>query len=124
MQKPYRYGLKISYDGTGFPGFARQGIDRSSVIEVLEDAVREFLKSDVKLRGASRTDSGVSAKAQWIDFDFDGLLPEKAFKLGMRPLLPFTIQIEKVILKEDFSSRHHSCGKWYRYHIWTGFDRL
>src|SRR5947207_10185575 len=55
--------VTVSYDGTDFAGFQRQANARS-VQQVLEEALAPIEGSDVIVRGAGRTDSGVHALGQ------------------------------------------------------------
>ncbi len=89
-----RYKLTVAYDGTDFFGWQKQeppvegggdvasddkeigrvvrdGVERAqlrTVQEVLERAVREVLREEVIVTGASRTDSGVHAWGQVASF--------------------------------------------------------
>ncbi len=55
-----RIKLKVAYDGTNYHGWQMQpnGI---TIEEVLNRELRRLLQEDIRVTGASRTDSGVHA---------------------------------------------------------------
>lgn len=98
---PVRYKLTVAYDGTDFCGWQKQeppeemagaaaahveeGLDVAdgrialrTVQALVERAVREVVREPVILHGASRTDSGVHAKAQCAAFTCSGAPRETA----------------------------------------------
>jgi tRNA pseudouridine38-40 synthase len=64
-----RYKLLISYDGTGCVGWQRQGHDRTSIQETLENLLSEYYAAKVTLVASGRTDAGVHAQGQVAHFD-------------------------------------------------------
>lgn len=66
--------LDISYDGSGFSGWAAQPGLRTVQAE-LEQALATALREPVALTVAGRTDSGVHATGQVASFDFAGTVP-------------------------------------------------
>lgn len=121
--------LIIEYDGTGFNGWQAQKCTSAKVHkstskklktiqEEIEKAAKRLLGKKVSLTGASRTDSGVHAKAQVANFRTDSSLPLNNIKNGLNSLLPRRISIvsaEEAALK--FHSRFDSKGKLYKYSI-------
>ena len=121
--------LIIEYDGAGFNGWQAQKSTRAqehqSASKRLKTAQGEIEKAAKKLFGktislisASRTDSGVHAKAQVANFRTDSKLGLDNIKNGLNSFLPRQISIissEKVPLK--FHSRFDSTGKLYKYSI-------
>ena len=70
--------LTISYDGTDFSGFQRQSGERT-VQGVLEESL-SLLEGEVPIvYGAGRTDSGVHALGQVVNFYSKRDLPESAY---------------------------------------------
>ncbi|MFN3691144.1 MAG: tRNA pseudouridine(38-40) synthase TruA, partial [Fimbriimonadales bacterium] len=59
--------LQVEYDGTDFHGFARQQGVRT-VQGVLESALQATLNEPIEVIGASRTDAGVHARGQIVNF--------------------------------------------------------
>ncbi len=112
--------LIIEYDGTGFNGWQAQVKDKrlKTIQGEIEKAAKKLLGKKISLIGASRTDSGVHAKAQSANFRTDSSLPLYKIKNGLNNLLPAAISIvsaEEAALK--FHSRFDSQGKLYKYTI-------
>ena len=68
-----RYFIYLAYDGTNYHGWQIQpnGI---SVQECLMKALSTFLRCEIEVVGAGRTDAGVHASLMVAHFDYDGLL--------------------------------------------------
>lgn len=121
--------LSIQYDGTNFSGWQRQPGIRT-VQGTIEDVIGAVLNQDIKIRGVSRTDSGVHAHQQMAQFCADIKIPiEKiAFVLnnalaknsGRHGLMPdiFITAAQQVPL--NFDVRGAVAGKKYSYFIETG----
>jgi len=112
--------LIIEYDGTGFNGWQAQvnGKRLRTIQEEIEKAAKRLFGKKISLIGASRTDSGVHAKAHVANFRTDSKLPLTNIKNGLNSFLPRQISIissEEVTLK--FHSRIDSIGKLYKYAI-------
>ncbi len=65
------YKLTLAYDGTEFAGFQRLGQGQRTVQGVLEEALRRLGWQGRSIRAAGRTDAGVHARGQVVDFDLD-----------------------------------------------------
>lgn len=114
-----RIMLIIAYDGTNYCGWQKQpnGI---TIEEVLNNALKDLLKEDIEVIGASRTDSGVHALGNVAVFDTETkITPEKiAYALNVR--LPDDIRIQSS--KEvdiNFHPRHCNSIKTYEYKIFN-----
>lgn len=120
--------LIIEYDGTGFNGWQTQrlkaqgsrvkGKRLKTIQGEIEKAAKKLIGKKISLIGASRTDSGVHAKAQVANFRTDSSLPISSIKNGLNSLLPRSISIvsaEETALK--FHSRFDAKSKLYKYTI-------
>lgn len=118
-----RYKLIVSYDGSCFHGFQRQN-KYISVQEKLENTLKEILKTDVVIKGASRTDAGVHAYGQVCHFDSPQLVPEKNLKKILNKKLFPSIYIKDVQYVDDtFHARVSAKKKEYHYFVNIGeFD--
>ncbi|MDP2921409.1 MAG: tRNA pseudouridine(38-40) synthase TruA [Candidatus Omnitrophota bacterium] len=112
--------LIIEYDGSGFNGWQAQ-VQKGrlrTIQEEIEKAAKKLFGKKISLTGASRTDSGVHARAQAANFRIDSRLSLDKVKNGLNNYLPRRISVvsaEEVPVK--FHSRFNSKGKLYKYTI-------
>jgi len=109
----------IAYDGTDFLGWQSQPSGRT-VQDTVEAALRELHGHAVPVRVAGRTDSGVHADGQSINFMSDSAVPEERFPEAMNSLLPNDVRVlrsERV--GEDFDARFDARIRVYLYRIST-----
>ncbi len=107
--------LTISYDGTNYSGFQIQD-NGSTIQEELEKAISRIEKSPVKIIGAGRTDAGVHALGQVVNFYSLSSIPTERFLPALNSILPHDIRILQVEeVDEDFHARFNAQGKIYCY---------
>ncbi|MBN1478851.1 tRNA pseudouridine(38-40) synthase TruA [candidate division KSB1 bacterium] len=109
--------LIIEYDGTNFCGYQIQPNERTVQAE-LERSLSMLTTETIRLTAAGRTDSGVHALGQVVNFKTKSRLPIEAFVRGGNTRLPKDIRIllaEDV--PEDFSARYSAKSRTYRYVI-------
>jgi tRNA pseudouridine38-40 synthase len=119
--------LQISYDGTDFAGWQRQGPKsadpRPTLQATLEDAVSKIFSQEIKIQASGRTDAGVHAEAQTLHFQTPDNITEdkiKNMKLlrSLNALTPDALAINKAwIAPDDFHALRSSVKKTYRYVI-------
>lgn len=112
-----RVKLVIAYDGTNYCGWQVQ-INGITVEEVLNKHLSELLGEDIKVIGASRTDSGVHALGNVAVFDTESRIPGEKMSFALNTRLPEDIRIqssEEVPL--DFHPRFCNSRKTYEYRI-------
>ena len=82
-----RYFIYLAYDGTNYHGWQIQpnGI---SVQECLMKALSTFLRRDIEVIGAGRTDAGVHASLMVAHFDYEELLDTDSVTDKLNRLLP------------------------------------
>ena len=114
--------LEIEYDGTNYFGWQIQSKERKAkgqtVQEKIQQALKKLFNREVKISYAGRTDRGVHAYSQCINFKIDTNIPLKNIKLALNSLLPsdiFIKRIKKVPL--GFHARFNAKSKIYRYII-------
>lgn len=110
--------LTVAYDGTAYNGFQRQknGI---GIQQVLEAKLARLFGHDLKIYGAGRTDAGVHAYGQVVNFHTTGEIPTDRIGVGTRCLLPHDIVIvgaEEV--DEKFHAQYSAVSKIYVYKIY------
>lgn len=110
------YRLDLSYDGTPFLGWQKTRMG-PSVEEELEKALSTILQASIKLQAASRTDAGVHAIGQVVNFFSDDLNEKKVLN-SLKGLLPVEIQVNQLRKIEDsFHPTLDNRGKIYRYYV-------
>ena len=78
--------IKIAYDGSCFSGWQRQP-DKRTVQGTLEEALKVFTGTEIKLNGTSRTDAGVHALGQCASFKGDFGIPADGLMRAVNNLL-------------------------------------
>ncbi len=124
-----RLRLDLAYLGTFFEGWQaqetlRDGARPRTVQGVLEAALSELLKADVRVHGAGRTDSGVHAEGQVAHFDLpEGapLLPPTNLSRALNAKLPWDVRVLSAAgAPSDFHARRSATGKIYVYRLRRG----
>jgi tRNA pseudouridine38-40 synthase len=118
-----RLKLTISYDGTGFRGWARQPGERTVEGE-LRAALGRTYGSYAGLAVAGRTDTGVHALANVVSLDaWGGPPPERAVE-ALNATLPGDLAIVRAErAAADFNARHSARSRSYRYRVWQPRER-
>lgn len=112
--------LTISYDGTGFHGFQSQPRLRTVQGE-LERAILKLTGESVKVIGSGRTDAGVHAWGQVVNFLTASRIPAEKWPIAMNVNLPSDIVVRSAEeVPVSFHSRYDAVGKVYRYQIDRG----
>src|SRR5438552_18557922 len=82
----------IEYDGTDFHGFQRQPHNHGQTVQgVLEAAIASISQENSVVNGAGRTDAGVHASGQVIDFRTASHLSLETWQRALNAVLPATI---------------------------------
>ncbi len=113
-----RVRLTVCYDGTAYHGFQVQP-NGVTVQSTMEGALGRLLGESVRLRAAGRTDAGVHAREQVVDFADSGKRPLETIVRGGNALLPPDIRI--LAAQEaaaSFDARRHAREKAYRYFLY------
>ncbi len=112
--------LTIAYEGTRYKGFQRLGDEDNTIQEKIEKCISRLLDEDIKVIGASRTDAGVHALDQIVNFQTQNEMSMTEIQLNLNKFLPEDIiirDIEEVQL--NFHSRYWINNKTYLYRIYT-----
>ena len=112
-----RLALLVEYDGSDYVGFQLQATDPTIQGE-LEGALKSFLGANVRIRGASRTDSGAHAVGQVVDFLTDGRYSVETFVGALNYYLPRDIRVIRASeVPPGFNSRRSATSRTYEYRI-------
>ena len=114
------FRMTLSYDGTRYNGWQRQGNTPDTIQGRLEAVLSDLLAQPVEVAGSGRTDAGVHARMQTASFRAKTDLPAPELLRRLRARLPGDIG---VLTLEETAPRFHarlSCrGKTYVYRIWN-----
>ena len=108
----------VEYDGTGFNGFQVQPEGTRTVQEELTRAISTVLGQEIVLQYAGRTDAGVHARGQVINFKTGLELDLYRFKWSANGVLPEDIGIKTIKkIPLSFNSRRDAKSREYRYYV-------
>ena len=111
------YKCKIAYCGTYFSGSQIQPGKRT-VEKVLNDSLSKIFKSKIKCQFSGRTDAGVHAEGQFINFKHKLLIPLEGLKKCLNNELPEDLNIISIELADfNFNARFSADSREYRYYI-------
>lgn len=109
--------LTVEYDGTRYHGWQIQA-SGETIQAVLERAVSTFLGKSTRIIGSGRTDAGVHALGQVVNFVSDQDLDLHKMRRGLNALTPEDISIKEVeIVADSFDARRDGRSRIYEYHI-------
>jgi len=111
----------IEYDGTNYHGFQMQANKNLPTIQgKLESCLMRVLKEPIKITGAGRTDAGVHAEGQVINFKTITKIPQERLPLVINGQLPNDIVIKSLVeAKPDFHAQYDAKGKYYIFRIYN-----
>lgn len=106
----------IEYDGTDFHGFQKQPALRTVQGE-LERAVGKILRTGhCKVIGAGRTDAGVHATGQVVNFTTPDWMPSDRITVALNGVLPIDLRVRGALeVPETFHSRYSARARTYIY---------
>ena len=114
-----RVKMIVAYDGTNYCGWQIQN-NGLSVEEVMNRELSRLLNEEIKVIGASRTDSGVHSLGNVAVFDTQTRIPAEKLSFALNQRLPEDIRItDSCEVAADFHPRHCDSIKTYEYRIWN-----
>ncbi|MDE7418420.1 MAG: tRNA pseudouridine(38-40) synthase TruA [Lachnospiraceae bacterium] len=112
-----RVMLTVAYDGTNYHGWQIQP-NVTTIESVLNETLSTLLKEDIRVIGASRTDTGVHALGNIAVFDTQARMPAEKFSYALNQRLPEDIRIQASReVAQDFHPRRQESRKTYEYKI-------
>ncbi len=107
----------LEYDGTGFSGWQFQPNQRTLQGE-FEAAVKRISGEDIRVTASGRTDAGVHALGQAVNFKTGSDMDAAAWQGALNHFLPAEMRaLEAAEVPEDFNARYCAQGKQYGYII-------
>ena len=112
-----RLVLVVEYDGSGYAGFQVQK-GQVTVQGEIENALTRLTGEHIRVRGASRTDSGAHAAGQVVDFMTRSTHTAEVFTRALNHHLPEDIKVQRAYQAPlEFHSRLHAASRTYRYQV-------
>jgi len=117
-----RYFIELAYHGKNYHGWQIQP-DAISVQEVLQDRLSTLLRSEVRITGAGRTDTGVHASQMFAHFDTKHPIDPKNLCYRLNAFLPPDIAVRTVFrVKDEAHARFDAVSRSYVYRMVLGKD--
>jgi len=111
--------LVLSYDGTAYFGWQRQK-DELSVQSAVESALHKVLQEKAVVYCAGRTDRGVHALGQAVNFYTISKIRTDKLKKALNAVLPRDIRVLDAVEKgAGFHARYSATRRWYRYYLYN-----
>ena len=108
--------LTVEYDGTNYCGWQAQP-NGTAIQSVLEEAVSTFLRTPTRVIGSGRTDAGVHAIGQVVNFYGDCKFELHRLIRGLNALTPRDITIKEAeIVADGFDARRDGRSRVYKYY--------
>jgi len=115
----HRLMAVIEYDGTDYHGFQIQA-NAPTVQEALERALVKITQEHIQIRASGRTDAGVHAVGQVVDFWTAWERSVEELQRALNAVLPADIAVRQLApVAQDFHSRYSARSRVYRYDIWN-----
>ncbi len=110
--------LRVAYDGTDYHGFQRQLPPVTAVQNVLEEALGKICGQLIEVTASGRTDAGVHARGQIVNFFTDSTIPADRLPAVVNKFLPGSIVVTGAgEADENFSALHSPHEKTYSYRL-------
>ena len=109
--------LDLTYDGTGYAGWAEQpGL--ATIEGALEDVLGRILQEEIKLIVAGRTDAGVHARGQVASLFTSRKIDPGKLARSVNSMLPDSIAISGCVeVPPDFDARRSALSRTYSYMV-------
>ena len=113
--------LTLAYEGTGYCGWqVQRQADGPSLQGTLESALQRVTGETIRARAAGRTDAGVHARGQVVNFATAVSIPLESWPLALNSVLPPDMAVLKAeSVDAAFHAQHQAKAKTYRYSIWN-----
>ena len=113
--------LELSYKGTNYKGFQRQKNTQETIENYLANAIKNVFCEDVKITASGRTDAGVHALKQCVNFQTSKNIQTQNIPRALNTYLPQDIRVKIAKeVDENFSARFSAKEKTYLYVVRQG----
>jgi tRNA pseudouridine38-40 synthase len=111
--------LIVEYDGTNYHGWQIQP-NCESIQAVLERAISTFFAAPIRITGSGRTDAGVHALGQVVNFSAEKESSPFRIRRALNALTPPDITIKEVeFVPDSFDARRDAQSRVYEYQIFN-----
>ncbi len=116
--------LVLEYEGTGYHGWQQQAGSTPTVEGALRRALFELTGETPALQAAGRTDAGVHALGQVVNFRLEGDFPAAELPGALNHRLPPDIVVRSAqVVDDSFHARYSARSRRYEYHVRQAADR-
>ena len=112
--------LDVCYDGTRYSGWQRQTAHDNTIQGKLETALSRILAEPIEVSASGRTDTGVHARGQVVNFHTQSAMACPELLAQLRRYLPEDIGIYCCReVSPRFHARLNALEKTYQYRLWN-----
>lgn len=112
--------IKLTYEGTKYQGWQRQESSGNTIQGKMEQLLSRILGEKIEINGSGRTDAGVHALGQVVNFHTSSKMSVEEMLAKMNEYLPADIGVVEIKeVDERFHARLNAVGKRYRYRVWN-----
>ncbi len=112
--------LDVCYDGTRYNGWQRQTSHDNTIQGKLETALSRILGEPIEISASGRTDTGVHARGQVVNFHTGAAMDCAELLAQLRRYLPEDIGIYSCReVSPRFHARLNALEKTYQYRLWN-----
>lgn len=112
-----RYFIYLEFDGSAYSGWQIQP-HSPSVQHTLEESLALFLRHNVSVTGAGRTDAGVHASEMVAHFDLDEPQECAWMKNKLNGILPPDIAVHRIVpVAPNAHARFDAVSRTYKYYV-------
>lgn len=117
LERPYKYKMTLSYDGSAYHGWQRQP-NGLSIQQVVEEALVKLFRKRIPVISSSRTDAGVHALEQSAHFCLAEETDTERLLFALNGMLPKDIRVKEILsVPSHFHARFCAKKKIYHYHL-------
>ena len=112
-----RYFVRFSYLGKAYHGWQKQP-NAKTVQQCMEECFSTFLRVEVELVAAGRTDTGVHAEEMYAHFDLDQPFDPQDLVIRLNSFLPDDIALHQIFeVSDEAHARFNATERTYTYRI-------
>jgi tRNA pseudouridine38-40 synthase len=116
--------LVLEYEGTGYHGWQQQAGSTPTIEGALRRALSELTGETPALQAAGRTDAGVHAMGQVVNFRLEGDFAVEALPGALTHRLSPDIVVRSAqVVDDSFHARYSARSRRYEYHVRQAADR-